>query len=902
MKGWTDLKISEADHNKTIMPPDLRILQWNTNGLLQHQQELLVTLQTQKIDICLIAETHLTRQSFIKLQGYQIYHAIHPQNSARGGAAVAVKNSILHWEREKIETEEIQCASISVKTKKYTLNIAAAYFPPRHNLKREDYANFLSTLGEKYIIGADFNAKNTCWGSRLSTPKGKELQHVVTGHNCRWHSTGKPTYWPSDANRIPDLLDFFISRGVATNFIKVEDVEELISDHSPILLTISEQIVTTEMKPALTNKFTDWVNFQSEINEKIEFSGFIQTTEQLEQETDLFMINIQQAAWNNTPIIQRKTVGNNYPKEIRDLIQEKRKARKIWQRTRIKENKNKLNRLTQQLQREISKIKNESINKYLRELTDDECTDYSLWKAAKKINKPVQHIPPLRKENRTWARNPKEKVDAFADYLENIFQPNPGETHVDDEPVAFDSVNIQLTTTKEVQKLIKNINTKKAPGFDLINGEILKKLPRKAIVKLTTLINASFRLRYVPILWKTAEVIMIPKVGQDNHELTSYRPISLLSIISKVFEKLLLRRMNHIIEQKNIIPTHQFGFRDKHSTIDQIHRIVTEIEKALEGDKICSAVFLDIAKAFDKVWHDGLLMKLKKIFPMQLVEILKSYLHQRTFRVKMENEYSELKQINAGVPQGSVLGPILYLLYTSDIPERENIQLATFADDTAVMTIGATIEESTINLQNAINGIEGWSKKWRIKFNEQKSVHINFTNKKINNLPIILNNNVVPNKKTAKYLGLNLDVKLKWKEHVKKKTEQMKIKYKNMYWLIGRYSQLSIQNKVLIYQQILKPVWTYGLQLWGCTKKSNYRNLETLQNRILRNIVCAPWYVRNDDLRRDLKIESIPNEIKKVARRHEERLHKHPNHEALQLLVNEPQMRRLKRTKPFELV
>jgi hypothetical protein len=130
-----------------------------------------------------------------------------------------------------------------------------------------------------------------------------------------------------------------------------------------------------------------------------------------------------------------------------------------------------------------------------------------------------------------------------------------------------------------------NINPKKAPDFDLITREVLQQLPRKAIVKITILINAAFRLKYVPRLWKVVEVIMIPKPGKPPHEAASYRPISLLPTMSKLFEKLLIKRLKPTIERKTLIPNHQFGFQSKHSTIDQVHRITNIIENALEEKK-----------------------------------------------------------------------------------------------------------------------------------------------------------------------------------------------------------------------------------------------------------------------------------------------------------------------------
>lgn len=463
-----------------------------------------------------------------------------------------------------------------------------------------------------------------------------------------------------------------------------------------------------------------------------------------------------------------------------------------------------------------------------------------------------------------------------------------------------------MVTFKELINTIRcNLNTKKAPGYDLISGQILKELPEIAFLKLQYIINACLGLRYVPRQWKIAEVIVIPKPGKPPTEVTSYRPISLLPIMSKVFEKLLLKRMMPIIQERKLIPSHQFGFRIKHSTIEQVHRITNVIEKTLEEKKICATIFLDVAQAFDKVWHKGLEYKLYRDLPRQYYEILKSYIINRNFRVRCDNEYSELKTISAGVPQGSVIGPILYLLYTSDIPQGTNVMTAQrndgFADDTAILAVGENVNTATSKLQRSFDKVNIWTKQWRIKLNEAKSTHINFTNKKVDPLLITINSKTVPYKKTAKYLGMTLDVKLKWKEHVKIKKTELNHKYRQMYWLLGRNSELSTYNKLMIYKQILKPVWMYGLQLWGCTKKTNINIIQSYQNKVFRGIVNAPWYIRNEDLHRDLYISLVREEVKKSAVKHDHRLQKHENQEMRDVRNAHRDMRRLKRTKPYEL-
>jgi hypothetical protein len=141
-------------------------------------------------------------------------------------------------------------------------------------------------------------------------------------------------------------------------------------------------------------------------------------------------------------------------------------------------------------------------------------------------------------------------------------------------------------------------------------------------------------MRYIPRIWKIAEVLMILKPGKPPNKVDSYRPISLLPIMLKLFEKLLLIRLKSVITKKNLITDHQFGFRNQHSTLEQVHRIIEAIEQAIEEKEICTAVFLDVSQAFDTVWHEGLEYKLRSLLPKQYSDILTSYVRERIFNVK----------------------------------------------------------------------------------------------------------------------------------------------------------------------------------------------------------------------------------------------------------------------------
>jgi len=316
--------------------------------------------------------------------------------------------------------------------------------------------------------------------------------------------------------------------------------------------------------------------------------------------------------------------------------------------------------------------------------------------------------------------------------------------------------------------------------------------------------------------------------------------------------------------------------------------------------RYCSAAFIDINQAFDKVWHTGLFYKLKSAFPHPAYMILKSYLTDRTFQVRYQEEYTALHTIQSGVPQGTILGPILYSIYTADLPETVQTMTATYAEGTAIPASHHNPITASTDLQHRLNHLEKWLKRWRIKANENKSTHITFSLKRETCPAVTLNGQHIPQRETAKYLGIHLDRRLTWQKHVFTKRKQLGLQLQRMYWITGRKSKLSLENKLLIYKTILKPIWTYGIPFWGTASNSNIKILQRFQNKVLRSIVNAPWYVPNTILHTDLQIPTVKAEITNLSTKYREKLITHPK-ELIPALLEEEGPRRLKRCKPTEL-
>jgi hypothetical protein len=199
-----------------------------------------------------------------------------------------------------------------------------------------------------------------------------------------------------------------------------------------------------------------------------------------------------------------------------------------------------------------------------------------------------------------------------------------------------------------------------------------------------------------------------PKTWETPHALTSYQPISLLPIVSKVLEKLLLTRLLPLVEHSCLIPSHQFCFRQKHSITEQTHHIIHRINEAFEYKAYCSAAFLHISQAFDKVWHIGLIYKLRQSLPINYFLLLQSFLQNRHFFVRFGSAQHPLFPIHAGVPQGSVLGPFLYLIYTEGLPTSPATTITPFADGTAILATDSDPAIASQKLQTHLNALHTW--------------------------------------------------------------------------------------------------------------------------------------------------------------------------------------------------
>jgi hypothetical protein len=423
----------------------------------------------------------------------------------------------------------------------------------------------------------------------------------------------------------------------------------------------------------------------------------------------------------------------------------------------------------------------------------------------------------------------------------------------------------------QIQKYSKN----KFPGHDLITAEVVKCLPKRAIVHITHIFNSIIRLSYFPLLWKFSTIIMIQKPNKPADTTSFYRPISLLPFLAKILEKLILKRILPIISDKKVLPDYQFDFRSSYSTTHQLNRVVDAISFSLKKKLFCTAAFLDISQAFNRVWHDGLLHKLKIFLPSIFYLLIKSYLTERTFQIRYGSETSSIGSISAGVPQGGILS---LNIFTSNKPITINTSVTDYANDKVIIFMNDNPSIASANLQTYLDLMENWYTKWRFKLNHSKSIHTTFTLRPALSPEVTLYGAPIPSSPTVKYLGLTLDKRLIWAHHIKAKRLSLNNCFRILKPLISN-KHTSPNIKLLIYKSLLKPIWMYGIQLWGSVKKTNLNKIQSFQNIALRKLIHAPPYIFNLTLHTDLKLKTIHEEAKHFYKRFYYRLssHSHSN-------------------------
>ena len=832
-----DIELNPGPNHKM---KNLTISHTNIRGLSDPKICALKSSLCNSCNIITLSETFLGPLSSadLKLPGFhEILRRDRP--TFGGGLAVYISESIPYKRRFEWEIKEIEVMWIELRTTEGKLLLCNVYRPPNsdcfwtHFANNIDHVKSLKT-GTQIIILGDLNAD-------FATLNGRKLIEICLEYNLQCH-INEPTRITQNTS---SCLDQIISN--IPNFIVQTTVDPPIStnDHCTVNAKINFKIGTEipyQRHIWLYDK-GDYVGFKQALSTANWNECFVNTSidEACVKWTDLFL-NIAKVYIPNKTILVRPKDSPWFNNLLRKM---RRKLIRTYHTAKVSFSKYYWDKY---------KTLNKEYHKCLNNAEDDFKTSRNnslkqsrntkqWWKTVKQIlgrggDDSYPQIYDIK--NDTYISDAKSKAELFNEYFLSHNKINSTNSRLPDIDAMPANILESITVTEnEVLDLIKCIDVNKATGHDGISGKILKAAGATIVPSLTMLLNMSFRMSKVPELWKKANVTPIHK-KEDKDKVLNYRPVSILTTLSKIMEKVVFKHVYNFFHANNLLTSHQSGFRPGDSTVNQLGYLYHSFCDVLDKQMELRIVFCDVSKAFDKVWHDGLLYKLNKLgITGDLLKWFKDYLNSRQQRVLIRGQSSKWGCIEAGVPQGSVLGPLLFLVYINDIVDVVSCGIKLFADDTILYVTVDDVEQATEDLNQNLQHLNEWADQWLVNFNPQKTKAMNITNKrnsKLNDYPLQFDNQPLVQLENHKHLGLIINNKLKWTKHI----DDILFSVSKIADVFVKLKQ-SLDRRTLeqIYFTFVRPKLEYACIIWDDCNDHDKTRIENTQHQFARLVTGA---------------------------------------------------------------
>ena len=752
-----------------------------------------------------------------------------------------MKNDLLSEEvmsPSKPEHLEAVFVKISLVTKQ-TLVIGGVYRPTNNdNQYATELTDFMMKVSKKHSNAiqwfcGDFNLPDVNWqsntieGSRY--PSAINQLFIDCAFNCKMEQVvDKPT-------RMENILDlFFTNRPSLVNQVQIKPG---ISDHE--MVCIDSAIRPAKVKP-VQRKVYLWR--KGDIDQ-LKASVMLFADEFCEK----FNINSPiEAMWaslkSNLLQIQEKCIPSKLTStkfhqpwinsRIKRISRRKRKWYNIQKRTKCYKAK----QIYEDLKKESRRACQSAHNDYLNNMfAEDQNGNKKFWSYIKSRRKEAVGISMLRNENGVAVTSNKEMANILNRQFTSVF----GLRNAEPLPTLswqYPSMKPLDFSAAGIKKLLDDLDETKACGPDDLSARLIKTLSSELSSPLELLYSATHHQGHIPSDWKHARVSPIFKKG-DRNKAENYRPVSLTCILCKIAEHIIVSQMYDHLDYYGIFTDAQHGFRKKRSTETQLLLTTDDFMSGLEKNIQTDAILLDFSKAFDKVPHHFLIHKLTRYgIKSSAINWISSFLQDRTQEVHVQGSQSQTSEVTSGVPQGSVLGPLLFLMFINDMPSylKNSSTIRLFADDAIIYRQINTPLDGKL-LQEDLECLLRWEKDWGMAFHPQKCQMLRVTRKKT---PVIANYNIrghilecVP---SSKYLGLIISNDLSWKKHIQSisttANRSLSLLQRNIY-------HCPQPIKTMSYKSLVRPQLEYCSTIWDPHNKCHINQLESIQNRAARFIL-----------------------------------------------------------------
>ena len=854
--------------SKHIKRP-LRIININCEGVTGHKEEFQNLIQSTKPDIILGTESwlkskHKTSEYFP--ENFIVYRRDR-QNRARGGVFVAISDTLTATEEPSFETDcEILWTKIKLKGRR-TLLISCFYHP--ETKLKNSMKHFLDSARRAaqvqnaiIVIGGDFNLPGWDWKTKTLKDKTK----YVDIHNQFKDGTEDLglEQMVEEPTRGRNTLDLFLTN--QPNLVPRVEVLPGFGDHDAVYMEL-------QIHPQRRHQPIRRIPLYKPecIKPLKEAATTLNNTIMAKHTTNSDPNDI----WNDLKAGLKTACNDHVPhkttkkktslpyidmktkKMIRRRDRVHKRLKKLGKPNTDKKDKNKktdeteksLIELIDKLQTEFRTLK-KTIQRNLRRahwqhlegiLGDTENPQkstkklYSLLKARRSEG---QNISPLKNEGKLES-DPEKQAEILNKHFSTVFNAKNNITEEEFEQRCpkppnqpnYPQCNDIHITENGVRKLLLSLDPHKAPGPDGLTPKLLKTVAEEITPSVTLLYKASYLSGQLPSDWKLAYVSPIFKKG-ERYKASNYRPISLTCILCKLMEHIITSHLMTHLESNQILSESQHGFRRQRSCESQLLGFVDEVGHEVSAGKQIDTVVLDFAKAFDKVDHALLIPKLKRYgISGKMLSWIEGFLADRQQAVIVAGSKSSTCPVPSGVPQGSVLGPSLFLAYINDLPLPLSSTTRLFADDTMLHnTVTEPSDQET--LQEDLEKLTTWEKQWNMQFHPDKCTNTSITRKKQTLLgKYTINNHQLENVTETKYLGVTIQENLCWNKHI----QNTCTKANQALGFLRR--NLKIGNKKMkenSYKTLVRPILEYACTVWDPYTSSNIQKLEKIQRRAAR--------------------------------------------------------------------
>ncbi len=863
-------------------PKALSIFHMNIRSLSLHHDEFHTLLSNLNVDFQVIGLSEIKVSNNaplttnVNLPGYNFHYTA--SNSAAGGVGIYVKSNLkanvrndLSFSNDDFETIWIEIENSKAKN----VLCCCAYRHPSTDISAfsdhlQEKLSMIENENKLTFIMGDFNINLMNYDNHAQT---NDFINLMFSHHLQ-PSVLHPTRITDTTSTLIDNI--FVNTAVDSN-IQSGNILSLISDHLPQFCIVNE--CTFDYKNSSyfaydyskfdANKFlADYAEIDTHFltDQNIEMSG----------KFDKFLLDLNCIINKHCP--QKKLSKRRLKLRAKPWINS-RIQRMIRVRDRLFRDFKKSNSSTYLKayklfrNRVVNELKESKKNYYHQYFDENKSNMKLLWKGIKDIVnlKPssADTISHLTDQTGSQIKDQSKIANEFNHFFTNVANDiTKNLPRTPKSPLSYlsnpnlESFFISPCTSDEVSTVIQSLKNGKSCGPNSIPIKLMKILDSHVSVHLATLINESFETGIFPDKLKIAKVIPVFKKGLTTKK-SNYRPISLLSIFSKIFEKIMYKRLYGFLEVHELLFNMQFGFRTGHSTDHALVSLTENIKSSLDNNRFGCGIFVDLQKAFDTVNHDILLHKLEH-YGIRGIALnwFKSYLSNRKQFVSVNGHSSSTCEVACGVPQGSVLGPLLFLIYINDLPNSSNLlSFFLFADDTNIYFESDDLTRLTKTVNKELKKVKSWLDCNKLALNIEKTNFVIFHSPR-KKLPALvdlkLGKHNITRKKYVKFLGVLVDEHLSWKYHISELRKKLS-RTTGLFFKLRHYIPLS--TLLCLYNSLFSSFLNYGIIVWGLTVDTYLDPLFVLQKKVLKCIKFQQTTAPSSPLFHSLKVLKLEDMI-----------------------------------------